>query len=69
VAQRLHLAGVVLPEGEYRDLWVVDGVIRTESVADARTVATRVWLMPGLVDAHCHVGLERQGAVPDDRAE
>jgi imidazolonepropionase-like amidohydrolase len=69
VAQRLHLAGVVLPEGEYRDLWVVDGVIRTESVADAQTVATRVWLMPGLVDAHCHVGLERHGAVPDDRAE
>jgi imidazolonepropionase-like amidohydrolase len=69
VAQRLHLAGVVLPEGEYRDLWVVDGVIRTESVADAQTVATRVWIMPGLVDAHCHVGLERHGAVPDDRAE
>ena len=69
MAQRLHLAGVVLPEGEYRDLWVVDGVIRTEAVADAQTVATRVWLMPGLVDAHCHVGLERQGAVPADRAE
>ena len=67
--QRLHLAGVVLPEGEYRDIWVVDGVIRTEPVADAQTVATRVWLMPGLVDAHCHVGLERQGAVPEERAE
>ena len=25
--------------------------------------------MPGLVDAHCHVGLERQGAVSDERAE
>jgi imidazolonepropionase-like amidohydrolase len=25
--------------------------------------------MPGLVDAHCHVGLERHGAVPDKRAE
>jgi imidazolonepropionase-like amidohydrolase len=69
VAQRLHLAGVVLPEGEYRDIWVIDGVIRTEPVAGAQTVATDVWLMPGLVDAHCHVGLERHGAVPDDRAE
>jgi imidazolonepropionase-like amidohydrolase len=69
VAQRLHLAGVVLPEGEYRDLWIVDGVIRTEPVSAAQTVATKVWLMPGLVDAHCHVGLERHGAVPDDRAE
>src|SRR3954469_8688582 len=66
---RLHLAGVVLPEGQYRDLWVVDGVIRTEPISNAQTVATGVWLMPGLVDAHCHVGLERQGAVPDGRAE
>ena len=65
----LHVAGVVLSEGEYRDLWVIDGLIRTEPVAEARTVATGVWLMPGLVDAHCHVGLERQGAVSDDRAE
>jgi len=69
VADRLHLAGVVLPEGEHRDLWVVDGLIRTEPVAGAQTIATGVWLMPGLVDAHCHVGLERQGAVSDDRAE
>ena len=69
MADRLHLAGVVLPEGEYRDLWVVDGLIRTEPVAGAQTVASGVWLMPGLVDAHCHVGLERQGAVSDDRAE
>ena len=66
---RLHLAGVVLPEGEYRNLWVVDGVIRTEPVRDAQTLATGVWLLPGLVDAHCHVGLERQGAVSDGRAE
>jgi imidazolonepropionase-like amidohydrolase len=69
VANRLHLAGVVLPEGEYRDLWMVDGLIRTEPIRDAQTLATGVWLMPGLVDAHCHVGLERQGAVSDDRAE
>jgi len=59
----------VLPEGEYRDLWVVDGMIRTEPIANAQTIATGVWLIPGLVDAHCHVGLERQGAVPDERAE
>jgi imidazolonepropionase-like amidohydrolase len=66
---RLHLAGVVLPEGVHRDLWVVDGVIRTEPVSDAQTIASGAWIMPGLVDAHCHVGLERQGAVSDERAE
>lgn len=66
---RLHLAGVVLPEGEHRDLWVVDGLIRTEPVCAAQTIATGAWIMPGLADAHCHVGLERQGAVSDERAE
>ena len=66
---RLHVSGVMLPEDEHRDLWVADGVIRTEPVRDAKTIATGVWLMPGLVDAHCHVGLERQGVVPDERAE
>ena len=34
-----------------------------------RPSAPTCWLMPGLVDAHCHVGLEAQGAVPDARAE
>jgi imidazolonepropionase-like amidohydrolase len=66
---RLHLAGTVLPDGERRDLWVVDGVIRTEPVRDAQTIATDGWVLPGLVDAHCHVGLEMNGAVPDDVAE
>ena len=66
---RLHLQGVVLPDGEHHDLWIVDGLIRTEPVPDAETVATGVWLLPGLVDAHCHVGLESEGAVPPDRAE
>ena len=59
----------MLPEGEHRDLWVVDGLISTEPVRDAETIATAGWILPGLVDAHCHVGLESTGAVPDDRAE
>ncbi len=58
----------MLPDGEHRELWVDDGVIRTEPVRDATTVATGTWLLPGLVDAHCHVGLESQGAVPPERA-
>jgi imidazolonepropionase-like amidohydrolase len=59
---------VVLPDGEHRDLWVVDGFLRTEPAREAVTVATGVWLMPGLVDAHCHVGLESQGVVAPERA-
>ena len=69
MSQPLHLRGCVLPAGETRDLWVADEVIRTEPVRDAHTVTTGGWLLPGLVDAHCHVGLERTGAVPDDVAE
>jgi imidazolonepropionase-like amidohydrolase len=69
MGRRLHLQGIVLPEGQHRDLWVVDGLIRTEPVANADTLTTAGWIMPGLVDAHCHVGLDANGAVPKDEAE
>ncbi|GAB18068.1 peptidase M38 family protein [Gordonia effusa NBRC 100432] len=39
------------------ELWVHEGVISRESVADAVTVADDAWLIPGLVDAHNHVGI------------
>ncbi len=68
-AGRFHVSGYVLPEGDRRDLWIADGVIRTEPVADAQTLSSVGWIMPGLVDAHCHVGLEAAGAVPRERAE
>jgi imidazolonepropionase-like amidohydrolase len=63
----LHLRGVVLPEGEARDLWVVNGRIRTNPVPGARTVVDGGYLLPGLVDAHCHVGIGPKG--PVDLAE
>lgn len=53
----LHMRGVVLPEGEERDLWIVNGRIRTEAVAGAETIVDGGFLLPGLVDAHCHVGI------------
>ena len=68
-AGRFHVSGCVLPDGNRRDLWVADGVIRTEPVSDAETLATGAWILPGLVDAHCHVGLEAAGEVPPERAE
>ena len=64
----LHLRGVLLPEGEERDLWVVNGRIRTAPVPDAETVFDGGFLLPGLVDAHCHVGLGANGAVDLDEA-
>ena len=64
--QALHLSGVVLPEGEHRDVWVRDGRFTFERVPGAETVSTGGWLVPGLVDAHCHVGIGPGGVpVPD----
>ncbi len=64
----LHLSGVVLPEGEHRDLWVRDGRVTFEPVPGAETVGTSGWLLPGLVDAHCHVGIGRGGVHVEDLA-
>lgn len=61
-------SGVVLPEGEARDLYVVDGQVTYEPQSGAETEA-RGWIVPGLVDAHCHIGLGPHGAVPDAVAE
>ncbi|MEU2433090.1 amidohydrolase family protein [Streptomyces sp. NPDC007861] len=68
----LHVKGRVLvgPEEVRDELWVVDGRItydRPVSAADVRTV--RGWALPGLVDAHCHVGLDRHGAVDEATSE
>ncbi|WP_369134420.1 amidohydrolase family protein [Modestobacter sp. I12A-02662] len=57
----LHLSGVVLPEGVHRDVWVRDGRITFEPVPGAETVSRGGFLLPGLVDAHCHVGIGRGG--------
>lgn len=65
----LHVSGVLIPEEEPRDLWIVDGRISFTPVPDARTVAENVWIMPGLADAHCHIGLDKNGATPVDVAE
>jgi imidazolonepropionase-like amidohydrolase len=57
----LHVRGVVLPAGERRDLWVTGGRLTYEPVRDAETVATEGWILPGLVDCHCHVGMKPDG--------
>lgn len=67
----LHLRGVLLTgdaaAGE-TDLWVADGVLHTSPVPDAETVVAGGFLVPGLVDAHCHVGLGPDGPVGLDVA-
>ncbi len=65
----LHLSGVVLPDGEHRDVWVRDGRFTFEPVPAAETVSRGGWLLPGLVDAHCHVGVGPGGAHVEEPAE
>ncbi|ARQ71411.1 amidohydrolase family protein [Streptomyces marincola] len=75
----LHVRGRVLaaegPEGgpdlEIRDeLWVVGGRITYDRPPTARDVVRLTgWVLPGLVDAHCHVGLDAHGAVDRATAE
>lgn len=65
----LHLSGVLLPEGEQRDVWVRDGRFTFDPVPGAETVARGGWLLPGLVDAHCHVGVGPGGAHVEEPAE
>jgi imidazolonepropionase-like amidohydrolase len=63
-----HVRGVGLPDEEPIELWIIDGRISREPVGGAETIFDGGWILPGLVDAHCHVGLGPQGAVELDEA-
>ncbi|MDT5008743.1 MAG: hypothetical protein QOH57_360 [Mycobacterium sp.] len=75
---RLHIRGRSLPDGEPVEWWIVDepsgeelgpgGVLSAEPVSGADTVLDGGWILPGLVDAHCHVGLGEHGPVDLDEA-
>src|ERR1700722_3900662 len=64
----MHVRGLGLPDEAELELWIVDGRISTEPVAGADTVFNGGWILPGLVDAHCHVGLGEHGEIPLDEA-
>ena len=61
----LHVRGRGLPDGQSTEWWIVDGTLSAEPVKDAQTVFDGGWIVPGLVDAHCHVGLGEHGPVED----
>lgn len=58
----LHVRGVVLPDDEVRDLWLVGDRVVSDPIPDAMTIADRGYILPGLVDAHCHIGIAPGGA-------
>ena len=72
MAQVLHLTGPVLVGAEdvRPQAWVVGGRITYAApVGDHDVTTVAGWVLPGLVDAHSHIGLGAQGAVDDATAE
>lgn len=67
----IEFSGPVLTsaERERRGLWSVDGVLTFRRPAAAPDLVLDGWVIPGLVDAHCHIGLGPGGDVPEHVAE
>jgi imidazolonepropionase-like amidohydrolase len=72
-ASVLRLLGPVLVglEEVRAQAWVVGGRVTFEAPTSAGLDMQTLdgWVVPGLVDAHCHVGLGPQGAVDHDTTE
>ncbi|HLS13832.1 MAG TPA: amidohydrolase family protein [Beutenbergiaceae bacterium] len=66
----LTLRGTVLADGEhtYEQIVVRDGLIETEARPPAGAQTIEGWVVPGLVDVHCHIGLGADGPVDEDTA-
>jgi imidazolonepropionase-like amidohydrolase len=57
-----HVRGVLIPDDEVVDLWLDGDRVSREPVPHAQTLASRGFILPGLVDAHCHIGVQSGGA-------
>jgi len=60
-----RVRGRALPSESLVEIWIVDGAVSSEPVAGADTLADDGWILPGLVDAHCHVGIKYGGGHED----
>lgn len=72
MASVLKLTGpILMGRNEVRpQAWVLDGRISYVAPTGQHDITTLAgWVLPGLVDAHCHVGLDTHGAVDDAAAE
>jgi len=68
----LQLRGPVLvgPEDVRSEAWVLDGRLTFDRPRAGHELASiEGWVLPGLVDAHCHVGLDAHGAVDEATTE
>ncbi|MBT2536451.1 amidohydrolase family protein [Arthrobacter sp. ISL-69] len=67
----IEFSGTVLtaPDQERHGLWAVDGRLTFKRPAVPADVVLEGWVLPGLVDAHCHIGLGPVGDVTESLAE
>lgn len=67
----IEFSGPILTaaDQERRALWSVDGLLTFRRPAAAPDLVLDGWVVPGLVDAHCHIGLGPDGDVADAVAE
>lgn len=61
----IHLSGPILrgPEDVVGEGWIVDGRITYHKPVSIPDQTVSGWVIPGLVDAHCHIGLGHTGPV------
>lgn len=68
----LHVEGRILlgDEREIGDLWVRDGAVTLTRPSAPGTHMAELsgWVLPGLVDVHCHIGLGPHGTVDEEVA-
>jgi imidazolonepropionase-like amidohydrolase len=68
----LHVRGHILlgPDEEAGEVWIADGRLTFEPPPAASEVRTiDGYALPGLVDAHCHVGMDPEHGIDDTYAE
>ena len=69
--EAFHLTGPVLVDDDtvLAEAWIADGVVHTKAPpASGGFTQLDGWVVPGLVDMHCHVGLDSGGATDRELA-
>jgi imidazolonepropionase-like amidohydrolase len=64
-----RLRGVLLPDERAVELFVDRNGMLADELPGAETLVDGGYIVPGLVDAHCHIGLGERGAVDLEEAD